>query len=406
MEVDGPQSPEMSSERPQEIAQDIIIPFENKENIHAKQAQSIDETTKENLKLEYLFKKLESNELNLNKKLSFALTIEIEYEDKIEILIKLFNFYKQNKQLQHAHNLFENLIKKFSFLEINSFDNELEALLITIIVYNLKQQQQQKISISPARISTTLLKKEFSNNPSVVNNTINYLFKHINNDMYDFYLNLFQNKPETLIINLLDKYRTYFQFLKINLINEVNSMTTTAAASNGNTANSISILYQLIKNLYKNLINNEFKLVLYKYLIKFYSKYIPGYGIQLIDFLLNAEKQIITSHNTLASLMTSASSSPQLVHSSSSSSSLAIDKRSLTLFRKLCVIDLIPEFINFIDNKLDNKIYYRWIEKSLEFYFKYVLNAIYLLNVDYKNKFVLYGYKKVKLIQVCCLSIR
>ncbi len=49
-------------------------------------------------------------------------------------------------------------------------------------------------------------------------------------------------------------------------------------------------------------------------------------------------------------------------------------KRSHNLFRKLCVIDLIPSFVNLIENKLDNKTDYRWIEKSLEFYTKFTFN--------------------------------
>jgi hypothetical protein len=88
---------------------------------------------------------------------------------------------------------------------------------------------------------------------------------------------------------------------------------------------------------------------------------------------------------------------------------LSIERRSLNVMRRLCVADLIPEFVYLID-KLDNRHCYRWIEKSLEFYCKYTINAIEIdLNSDQmmdlengENQFYL-TYSSVNLLQVIYL---
>jgi hypothetical protein len=332
MEVDGPDSP------------DMMITSVNHQDLNTKQEdhQVIDTE----LKIKMIFDKLESanNELNLNKKLSLALTAEMMFEKDLEILIRIFEFYKTNKQYQMAQNLFNNLIQNFTFIDTNFFDSQLESFALTIILYNNRLQNE----------------KPNENDASI----IACFNKLIQKDDYEFYLNLYQSQTlrtqEKIIVQLLDKYRALFQFSKPSAENEAQSL----------------------NDFYKNLATNELKFNLLKYLIKFYSKYLPIYGLKLVDYLLNAEKQCFPSTSSTISELNENK------------------KRSLNLFRKLCVIDLIPSFVNLIENKLDNKTYYRWIEKSLEFYTKFTCNSIFVKNVDFNSQTIEFGYKEVKLIQV------
>ena len=323
MEVDGPDSPDL-----------MVTNINNKQEDQASDDQ----------KIKMIFEKLEStnNELNLNKKLSLALTAEMMFEKNLEIMIRIFDFYRSNKQYQMAQSLFSILIQNFTFLDTNHFDSQLESFALTIILYNHRLQNEKK-NENDASIAC------FS--------------QLIPPEDYEFYLNLYQSQTlrtqEKLIVQLLDKYRGLFQFSKQPAENET----------------------QLV-DYYKNLASNELKFNLLKYLLKFYSKYLPVYGLKLIDCLFNAEKQCFPS-------------TTQLVGELNENG-----KRSLNLFRKLCVIDLIPSFVNLIENKLDNKTYYRWIEKSLEFYTKFTSNSIFVKNVDFNSKTIEFGYKEVKLTQV------
>ena len=342
MEVDGPESPDMMP-----VNQDLNYKEEEcfeKRIFDDGQHQQIAQDPLI-IKAKIIFDKLESmNELNLTKKLSLALTAEITFEKNLEILIKLFDFYKYSKQFQMAQNLFSNLVQNFTFQDTVCFDSQLQYFALTIILYNHRMQNEKK---------------------SLNVGSVDCFKKLIQSDEYEFYLSLYQSQSlriqEKLIVQLLDKYRSLFQFTKQNTENESNT--------------------SLIKEYYKIFAINELKFNLFKYLLKSYTKYLPTYGLKLVDFVFNAEKQCFPSTN-------------------SAIESNENGKRSLNLFRKLCIIDLIPTFVSLIETKLDNKTYYRWIEKSLEFYTKYTFNATYVQQVNPSTQSIQFGYKEVKLIQV------
>ena len=67
----------------------------------------------------------------------------------------------------------------------------------------------------------------------------------------------------------------------------------------------------------------------------------------------------------------------------------------------MCVIDLIPEFVHLID-KLDNRHCYRWIEKSLEFFSKYVINSleVTLVKDTDESEKLKFNYSNIKLLYV------
>jgi hypothetical protein len=283
MEIDGPQSPEQIQNK------DDFNQVSNTKSI------SIDTQSKlDNLS--------QTSDTNLTKNLSIALTLETLNENSLYVLSKVFEFYVKHDQFDYANNLFNQIVKKFSFLNTNEFDHQL---------------------------------KEFS--LAIVNK------KHT-----CFYGRLFFSQPiqkqDNLIIQLLDKYRHQFSFLKL------------AKPFNDNNYNNESLLLDQIKLKYKQLIENYDSLDIFKRLLVDHPKYIPIYGIQFVDTLMSIEKTLALNQFILENDYYAA-------------------RRSCNLFRKIFVIDLIGEFIFAID-KLENKVFYRWIEKSLEFHTRLSINAI------------------------------
>ena len=90
-----------------------------------------------------------------------------------------------------------------------------------------------------------------------------------------------------------------------------------------------------------------------------------------------------------------------LIQNSSDQLLCIIERRSLNVIRRICVVDLLPEFVCLIE-KLDNRYCYRWIEKSLEFFTKYTINSI---DVKFElgqstNGGIRLNYSNVKLLSV------
>jgi hypothetical protein len=146
----------------------------------------------------------------------------------------------------------------------------------------------------------------------------------------EFYLQLFlkmsQQSQEKLVIQLLDKYRTSFSFLRANMpVTDSNSLTMD------------------IREFYTKLIQVKENIYLVKHLLSIYRKLIPEYGLFLIDSFLNIEKQLFAN-------LIIQNSSDQLLNN--------LERRSLNIIRRICVVDLIPEFIYLIE-KLDNRHCYR-----------------------------------------------
>lgn len=284
MEVDGPQSPEQAQND-----------ADNSSQISSIKSISLDTQ----LKLDELS---QTNENNLTRNLSIALTLETLNENCLYVLSKVFDFYVKYDQFDYANNLFNQIVKNFSFLNTNEFDNQLKELSLAIV----------------------------------------------NKKNTSFYGRLFFSqaiqKQDNFIIQLLDKYRHQFSFLKLT------------KPLNDNEINNHSFILDQIKLKYKQLIENYESFDIFKRLLVDYSKYIPVYGIQLVDALMSIEKILAFNQALLEN-------------------DYYADRRSCNLFRKIFVIDLIGEFTFAID-KLENKVFYRWIEKSLEFHTRLSINTI------------------------------
>jgi hypothetical protein len=113
---------------------------------------------------------------------------------------------------------------------------------------------------------------------------------------------------------------------------------------------------------------------------------VPEHGLVLIDNLLNLEK------NMYMCLAQQSSACPQF-----DAAILSVERRSLNLMRRLCVVEFMPEFLELLE-KLDSRLCYRWIEKSLEFFTKYALASTEVI-AKQDDKFQL-DYLNVKLLQV------
>lgn len=279
-----------------------------------------------------LLDRLFSPDADTTKSLTLAITIQTMFSKDLEVLERLFNFFIQKNQLEMALDLWENtLLKKFNLSPINVFDLHLTKIA-TQIIYHLnvkamshrEKNQKTKIDI---------------------------------NQTDEFYLQLFlklsQPSQEKLATQLLDKYRMGFSFLRIN-------MPDATKKDQPVTQQTIDI-----REFYTKLIEVKDTIFLTKNLLAIYRKFIPEYGLFLIDGFLNIEKQLFT--NLIQNSTNLPKQTDQILNN--------IERRSLNVIRRICVVDLIPEFIYLIE-KLDNRHCYRWIEKSLEFFTKYTLNSI------------------------------
>lgn len=294
-----------------------------------------------------MFQKLKETSGNVNKCLTMAMTIQAMYRTDLKTLIELFDFYKEMNQVDMASDLCQNdIFKNFNLQENDSFDDHLKIFAIQII-----QNMSTKTNTKSELIQTT-----------------------------NFYLNLFLKfglaSQETLIKLILDKYRSNFGFLKLN-------ETVSADKKVVQTSQPVDI-----PDFYMKLSTRLDILFIMKELLVVYPKLIADYGIFLIDGFLNMEKHIVA--NLVQSI------------ANKDSTFIGIERRSLNLMRKLCVVDFIPDFVHLIE-KLDNRHCYRWIEKSLEFFSKYTIHSIdvsYTQSMDDRVKQVKINYSTVKLLYV------
>jgi hypothetical protein len=310
-----------------------------------------------------LLERLENSDTSLTQNLTLAITIQTMFNKDPEVLERLFRFFIDQKQMEMALDLWENdIIKRFNLSAVAEFDVHLKRI-VTQIIFHLsvkalserEKKQLTKLEIDPI--------DEF------------YL---------ELFLKLSQPSQEKLVTQLLDKYRNGFSFLKISSTEAVN-----VKKEQPTLQQSIDI-----REFYSKLIEVKDTIFTTRSLLTIYKKFIPDYGLFLIDGFLNIEKQLF------ANLIQNSSQTEQILSN--------IEKRSLNVIRRICVVDLIPEFIYLID-KLDNRHCYRWIEKSLEFFTKYTLNSIEAKMETSINgggrRFVKIGYENVRLLNVTYFAI-
>jgi hypothetical protein len=282
--------------------------------------------TKLSEKCKELLKILENcNNTDNNEKIQIAILMHNFYENNLYVQIKIFDFYASTRQLDLTCSLFNKLIKFYSFTDTELFDKHLK------------------------NVAYSLINKHFNIN----------LNDNSDTDSVQFYFNVFKMQPtrtqEKYIVCMLDKLRSIFSFSKLN------------------TDSKFSDFNLLLKETYAYFLSNEDNFFLMKFLIQMYPKNIPLYGVQLIDSLLHIEKQLVI----------------QIYQHQQTDDTDLFNKRSLNLFRKAAVIDLISEFIGLTE-KLENKNFYRFIEKSLEFFCKlslYHLDAVHLGADSFMFKF-------------------
>jgi hypothetical protein len=302
-----------------------------------------------------LFENLFKSRNDVKKSLATAITIQSIYKNDLKILIKLFDFFVETNQLDSAFDLCEKeLFKNFNLNETNLLD------------FHLNKFGNQIIGN---------FKKKSSNNLTV------------NSAQDEFYFKLFlkfgQQSQEVLVKKLLDKYHSQFLFLKTFVENSTKQSQMVGQQS----AQTIDI-----KQFYLNLAENCGNFFIMRDLLLIYPKFIPEYGLFFIDGFLNVEKHLLQTFANLVQKNISTQLSSNLIN---------IEKRSLNLMRRICIIDLIPEFVHLID-KLDNRHCYRWIEKSLEFFSKYVINTLEVTLVreetDDLSERLKFNYSSIKLL--------
>ena len=313
---------------------------------------SVKETKESDMVKVKLLDRLQGNESSLNKSLALAFTIQTMYGKDIDLLEKIFQFYLQRNQIERAAELLENdLLKKFKISETNCFDHHLRKFAQQII------------------INLSLI-----NSPKVDQNTEDGLY-------FQLFLKLSVQCQEKLVVEILEKFRANCTLFKLCVM--VNEVADKKPASQTNSSFDL-------KELYLKLSECKESIFLSKKLTIIFKKFIPEYGLFIIDGLLNVEKQYYTH---LAQTSVQQHIDPTLLHS---------ERRSLNAIRRICVADLIPDFIYLVD-KLDNRHCYRWIEKSLEFFTKYTLSSAYaeiLKNQDTNTNQVVLGYNAIGLFTV------
>jgi hypothetical protein len=293
---------------------------------------------------------------------STALTIEALYKDNLAILVKLFEFYKEHNHIDMSFNLCSTgLFKRgFDFIKPSQFDIHLKRFAQSII-------QNLLVRTSTARMHKVLA--------DVSEHELSFYFK--------IFSRLDNIAQEKLVVRLLDKLKHDFGFLKAYLEQ--------TGQEKGKQPTSQTLID--IKDFYVNLIRNKENLFLLRDLLLVYRKFIPDYGLFLIDGFFNTEKHLYAN----------------LAQNNSGDEILSIEKRSLNLMRRICAVELIPEFVYLVD-KLENRHCYRWIEKSLEFFTKYAIAATEIKIGENSDTFE-FNYTKLMLFnvrisfKVFCVSI-
>ena len=300
-----------------------------------------------------LFENLQKSRNDIKKSLAIAITIQSLYRKDLKILIQLFEFFIETNQLDVAFDLCENdLFKTFDLNETNLFDVHFNNF-VTQIIHKLRPSNR--------------LPKQIDDGSEAI--------------YYKLFLKFNQQSQENLIKKLLDNCHSKFSFLKTFVEN-------TTKQSLGQQSTQIID----VKQFYLNLADNCEYFFIIRDLLLIYPKFILDYGLFFIDGFLNVEKHLLQTFANLVQKNISTQLSSNLIN---------IEKRSLNLMRRMCVIDLIPEFVHLID-KLDNRHCYRWIEKSLEFFSKYVINSleVTLVKESDDSEKLKFNYSSIKLLYV------
>ena len=231
-----------------------------------------------------LLERLENSDTSLTQNLTLAITIQTMFNKDPEVLERLFRFFIDQKQMEMALDLWENdIIKRFNLSAVAEFDVHLKRI-VTQIIFHLsvkalserEKKQLTKLEIDPI--------DEF------------YL---------ELFLKLSQPSQEKLVTQLLDKYRNGFSFLKISSTEAVN-----VKKEQPTLQQSIDI-----REFYSKLIEVKDTIFTTRSLLTIYKKFIPDYGLFLIDGFLNIEKQLF------ANLIQNSSQTEQILSN--------IEKRSL-----------------------------------------------------------------------------
>ncbi|CAF0799427.1 unnamed protein product [Brachionus calyciflorus] len=280
-----------------------------------------------------LFKKL-VEQTNLDQCFSQALFIQAMFKQDLAVLIKLFNFYLEKKQIKMAIDLlFNDVFKNFDINQTNEFDPYLNKFSI-LIIENLNEN------------ASFIVKKLVDD------------IEEKDQIYFELFKNLSQNMQEFLIIKILDKYRFKFnKYLKLFIESEKKSTPIQPSQQQAE-----------LKEFYLNFSQTYQSLYIIKDLLTIFKKFAQEYGLYLIDAFLNVEKHI---HSYMVQ------NSVQL---KLDAGLISIERRSLNLIRRVCVLDLIRDISSLID-KIDNRHCYRWIEKCLEFFTKYSICSTQV-NVD------------------------
>lgn len=292
------------------------------ENLDPKPVKTIEKMEKYK---ETLFLKLtEFADTNLEKCLSQVIFIRAMFKQDPNVLLKLFDFCLDTDQIKMAADiLFNDILKTSNLNESNEFEIYLTKFCLTII---------KNLSSQKSVVTEFLIDK--------LDDRYQILFK--------LYQSLDSNLQQLLVLKILDKYRSNLNKY-VKLFIETDKKST-----------PIQPCQQQIelKDFYMNFAQTYQYLYLIKDILFIYTNYAQEYGLYLIDTFLNIEKHM---HTFLVQNTAQLKLDPSLV---------SMEKRSLNLIRRFCVLDLIPDFSVLID-KLDNRHCYRWIEKCLEFFTKY-----------------------------------
>lgn len=230
------------------------------------------------------------------------------------------------------------------------FKNDQAALVRLLEFYRSSGRVQMAANL----LTNQLLNRLDPNNPTndVFDVELFSFARSIATASHDFHSSVFSQLPEKLqeklLVFILDRLKSgQLAFLKTFSSGSTEDKPTAARAA---------LTTAEIADFYKSLGKSKSYLVLMRDLLVRQPKFIHDYGLFMIDAFLNAEKHAFLSP-------------------SSASDQQQIERRSLNVMRRVCVVELIPVFVHLID-KLDNRHCYRWIEKSLEFFTKYTIAAI------------------------------
>lgn len=310
----------------------------------------------ENYKQTMFSKLAEFSDNNLDKCLSQVIFIQAMFKQDLNVLVRLFDFCLDKGQLKLAADiLFNDILKNFNLNQFNEFDTHLNKLCLMII----KNSSSRKSAVTQTMID------QLDNKDQI---------------FYKLYQSLDHNLQELLVLKILEKFKHNFNtYVKLFIESDKKSAPVPPAQQQSE-----------LKDFYLNFSRTYQFVYLIKDILVINRKHAPEYGLYLIDTFLNIEKHM---HTFLVQNTAQLKLEPSLI---------SIEKRSLNLIRRFCVLDLIQEFSVLID-KLDNRHCYRWIEKCLEFFTKYSIYSTKVAiesNMEEKTDSINIYYSSIKLLHV------